>query len=107
MIAGAVAIQAPPQFAGAGEQTIVGVQVEPVGHGPLLPTVQGISGGRVCEVRQRPPQVSVCVQMEPVGQGFPPNVQVTVKGGGALVVVQLRASGTRVSRRTSCILMES
>lgn len=100
-------MQAPPQGAGAGEQVIVGVHVEPVGQGPLLPTVQGISGGKVCEVRQRPPHVSVCVQMEPVGQGSPPRVQVTVKTGGAVVVVQLRTSGTKVSKSTNCILMET
>lgn len=52
----------------------MGVQVEPVGQGPLLPIAQGITGGNVCVGRHKPPQgVPVAqnvvgVQIEPVEQ---------------------------------------
>jgi len=71
-------MQAPTQEVGLGGQTLVGVQMDAVPQGPLLPKVQGISGGAVGVAMQRPPQVEVCVQIEPVGHGFPPNVQTTV-----------------------------
>jgi len=54
---------------------MVGVQVLPEGHGALLPTVHGMTGGRVCVVKQTPwqgvwgRQVSVWVQNQEVGQG--------------------------------------
>lgn len=54
-----VAMQAPPHGFVGTVQYSVGVHVEPVGQGPLLPTVQGISGGKVWMLRQRPPQVEV------------------------------------------------
>ncbi len=77
---GAVAMQAPPQAPVAG-QIIVGVHVELAGQPVVALTVHGISGGIVCEVTQRPPQVTVGVQVEPPGQRSPPNVQVFVKIG--------------------------
>ncbi len=43
---------------------MVGVQIEFVGQGPLLPTVQGIAGGRVVGVKQRPLFVIVRVSIE-------------------------------------------
>ncbi|KAK9236088.1 hypothetical protein V1525DRAFT_434064 [Lipomyces kononenkoae] len=42
--------------------------------------------GKVCVVRQRPPQVSVWEHVEPVGHGLPPNVLVIFDGGGGRVV---------------------
>ena len=76
-------------------QYIVGVHVEPVGQGPLLPTVQGISGGNVWVLIQRPPhgfveavQYIVGVHVAPVGQGpLLPTVQ-GISGGNVWVVIQ-------------------
>lgn len=64
---GGVAIQAPPQVDKG--QAVVGVQVEPVGQPVVTPTVQGMLGGGVKMDKQSPPQVIVCVQVDPVGQG--------------------------------------
>jgi hypothetical protein len=78
---GLVAMQAPPQAPVAG-QVMVGVHVAPVGQGLLSPTVQGTCGGGVTRVKQRPPQVWVWVQVEPVGQGSPERMHVERGGGG-------------------------
>src|SRR5579871_2235961 len=56
---------------------MVGVQVEPVGQGPLLPTVQLMTAGFVGVEMHRPLQGAIVaegqnivgVQIEPVGQG--------------------------------------
>jgi hypothetical protein len=98
-----VAMHWPPQDVEVGGQNTVGVQVEPVGQGPLLPTVQGITGGITCVAKHKPPHVSVCVQIEPVGQGFP-NVQVTENTGGVVVEDQPRASGIVANTSASFIL---
>lgn len=84
LVGGAVAMHAPPQFPVAG-QTMVGVQVAPVGQPVWAPTVQGIWGTGVNEDMQRPPQTEVWVQMEPVGQGSPPTMQDTVNDGPGVV----------------------
>jgi hypothetical protein len=99
-----VAMHWPPHGVGVIGQTIVGVQVEPVGQGPLLPTEQGITGGIVGMTKHCPRQVSVWVQVAPVGQGSPPNVQVTVNTGGAEVRCKPRASGIIANSSASFIL---
>lgn len=43
----------PPHGVAVG-QIMVGVQIEFVGQGPSLPTVQGIAGGRGVGVKQSP-----------------------------------------------------
>lgn len=83
-------MQAPPHGVAGAVQNIVGVQVEPVGQGPLLPTVQGICGGRVGVLMQRPPQVEVWVQIEPVGQGSPPRIQEDRGGLGLVACVRVK-----------------
>ena len=84
LMGGAVAIQAPPQNPVDG-QVIVGVHFAPVGHGDCWPTVQAVGRVEVGEAIQRPPHVSVCVQIEPVGQGAPPNTQAVVHRGPDVV----------------------
>jgi len=102
---GLVLIQAPPHGAVVG-QTMVGVHVEPVGQGPLFPIVQGISGGRVCGVKQRPPQVCVGVQVEPVGQGSPERMHVDREGFGTLCEVA-RVRDETISRLRDSMLVEN
>ena len=59
-----VAMHCPPQGAVLlAVQYSVGVHVEPVGQGPLLPIVQGMTGGKIWEVRQSPPHDEVGVQL--------------------------------------------
>ena len=98
-------MQAPPQGAVVG-QIIVGVHVAPVGHGPLLPTVQGTSGVAVGEVMQRPPQVSVWVQIEPVGQGSPERMQ-DDRGRFETLFAVARVRDERIRRLRDCILVEA
>ena len=62
-----------------GVQGTVGVQVEPVAQGPLLPTVQEVTGVEVVLGEQYPPQgmlltavasqPSKTLHVQPVGQG--------------------------------------
>ena len=80
-----VSMHWPPQSMFVSVQYMVGVQVDAVGQGASLPTVHGITGGKTCSVRQRPPQTSVWVQVEPVGQESPPRWQVE-RGGGRVKV---------------------
>jgi hypothetical protein len=72
VVGGRVLIQAPPQGPDVG-QVIVGVQNDPDGQ-PGLFTVQGIWVTGVGDAIQRPPQVSVCVQIDPEGHIPPPRM---------------------------------
>ncbi len=55
-----VVMHCPPQGAVMpAVQYSVGVRVEPVGQGPLLPMVQWMTRGKVWEVRQSPPHDEV------------------------------------------------
>ena len=101
---GFVAMQASPQAPVIG-QIIVGVHVAPIEHGALLPTVQRTSGGAVDEVMQRPPQVSVWVQIEPAGQGSPERMQDDREGFETLFAVA-RVREERIRRVRDCILIE-
>jgi hypothetical protein len=85
------------------------VQVLPVGHGALLPTVQGITGGWVGGGSMHsPPQgrvivahTSVGVHVHRLGHGalFPMVQGIVYFGGGPLLVVCAAASiGSRPSR---------
>lgn len=64
---------------------MVGVQVAPDGQPDWTPMVQGTGTVHVGDETQRPPQGDVWVQVEPVGQGFPPTVQGTVYDGPGVV----------------------
>ena len=100
---GAVAMQAPPHGRPPGGQTMVGVQVAPVGQGALLPTVQGTSGGMLDVIRQSPPQVEVWVQIEPVGQGEPPMLQLERGGKERVAVVAARVEEEKRMKWRSCM----
>lgn len=102
---GGISMQRPPV-----PVVPVGVQVEDGGQ--LLVMVaggwrrQGESGGSgVGEPMHKPPQIEVCVQIEPVGQGPPPTTQDWVgrlEGGGWPGGPGLAANvtcGTRSRRR--------
>ena len=83
----------PPQAPPVG-QIMVGVHIAPVGQGPLLPTVQGITGAVVGVAMHCPPQapgfgqIVVGVHVEAVGQGpLLPTVQ-GMTGGKVCEVMQ-------------------
>lgn len=59
------------------------------GHGPLLPTVHGMTGIGGAGVKHKPPHVCVSVQVELKGQSSAPRVQ-GLRGGGRLARVRGR-----------------